>query len=237
MTAAERRAEEGERCTCGRQAVTVFSTERFGEVGWCGASDGGDRAGPCPFCGGGRHEGRCPNYRLRPEQQPPAGGPSSPGQSVTSASPQPARAPSERRDASSQLQGDDVTATHLHCDDTPLTLRLLDGLLGHRHDRAEVGYRPDKWGAEVDWEQLTSGVLSTSEVAVVHIAHGCAIAERRGGPLPASVRGPLRAIISDLAPGSDRPVSRPGRLPQARGTRGAFSELNDVPAPPPGVDL
>lgn len=115
----------------------MFSTERFGEVGWCGAS-GDDRAGPCPFCGGGRHEGRCPNYRLRPDPQPPARGPSSPGQSGVSASP--------------QLQGDDVTTTHLHRDDNPLTLRLLDGLLGHRHDRAEVGYRPDQWGAEVDWE-------------------------------------------------------------------------------------
>jgi hypothetical protein len=79
-----------------------------------------------------------------------------------------------------------VTTTHLHRDDTPLTLRLLDGLLGHRHDRAEVGYRPDQWGAEVDWDRLTSGVLSTSEVAVIHIAHGCAIAERHGGSLPAS---------------------------------------------------
>ena len=191
----------------------MFSTERFGEVGWCGASDGGDRAGPCPFCGGGRHEGRCPNYRLRPDPQAPAGRLSSP-----------------------QLQGDDVTATHLHRDDTPLTLRLLDGLLGHRHDRAEVGYRPDQWGAEVDWDQLTSGVLSTSEVAVVHIAHGCAIAERRGGPLPASVRGPLRAVISDLAPGNE-PVTRPRRLPPGSGARGSATEPSDVSPPAPGVDL
>ena len=130
-----------------------------------------------------------------------------------------------------------MTTTHLQRDVTPLTLRLLGGLLGHCHYRAEVGYRPDQWGAEVDWDQLTSGVLSTSEVAVIHIAHGCAIAERHGGPLPASVRGPLRAVINDLAPGKDRPVSRPGRLPRGRGARGAFSELNDVPAPLPGVDL
>ena len=130
-----------------------------------------------------------------------------------------------------------MTTTHLHRDDTPLTLRLLDGLLGHRHDRAEVGYRPDQWGAEVDWDQLTSGVLSTSAVAVIHIAQGCAIAERHGGPLPASVRGPLRAVISDLAPGSDRPVTGSGRLPRGSGARGAFSELNDVPDLPPGVDL
>lgn len=129
-----------------------------------------------------------------------------------------------------------MTATHLHRDDTPLTLRLLDGLLGHRHDRAEVGYRPDQWGAEVDWDQLTSGVLSTSEVAVVHIAHGCAIAERRGGPLPASVRGPLRAVISDLAPGNE-PVTRPRRLPPGSGARGSATEPSDVSPPAPGADL
>ena len=61
-----RNAESGERCTCGRQAETVFPTEDFGEVGWCGRSDGGDRTGPCPFCGGGRHDWPlCPDYRLR----------------------------------------------------------------------------------------------------------------------------------------------------------------------------
>ena len=130
-----------------------------------------------------------------------------------------------------------MTTTHLHRDDTPLTLRLLDGLLGHRHDRAEVGYRPNNWGAEVDWERLTSGVLSTSEVAVIHIAHGCAIAERRGGPLPASVRGPLRAVISDLAPGNDRSVTRPARLPPGSGARGSATEPSDMSPPAPGVDL
>ena len=61
-----RPAEPGERCNCGRQAVTVLFTEDFGEVGWCGQTDGGDRNGPCPFCGGGRHDWpRCPDYRLR----------------------------------------------------------------------------------------------------------------------------------------------------------------------------
>lgn len=61
----ERLAQLGELCTCGRQAVTVYITERFGEVGYCGRSDGGDRMRPCPFCQGERHEGRCPSYRLR----------------------------------------------------------------------------------------------------------------------------------------------------------------------------
>jgi hypothetical protein len=223
MTTTARQAEPGERCTCGRPALTVFSTERYGEVGWCGASDGGERAGPCPFCGGGRHEGRCPQYRLRSDPQPPAEGLSSPGRSMTS--------------ASSECQGAEVNVTHLHRDDAPLTLRLLDGLFGHRHDRAEIGYRPDQWGAVVDWDRLTGGVLSTSEVAVVHMARGCAIAERHGGPLPPSVRGPLRAAINDLAPGNDRPVIRPGRRPRRRVVRDSSVELNDVPPPAPGVDL
>lgn len=45
----------------------MFITDH-GEVGWCGRYDGGDREGPCPFCGGPRHEiGGCPQYRLRPD--------------------------------------------------------------------------------------------------------------------------------------------------------------------------
>jgi hypothetical protein len=64
----ERRAEAGELCTCGRPAVVVFVTERFGETGWCGTNDGGAK-GPCWFCGDGvGHDGlRCRRYRLRVE--------------------------------------------------------------------------------------------------------------------------------------------------------------------------
>jgi hypothetical protein len=65
----ERPAEPGERCTCGRQAIVVYLGSLFGPTGHCGIPDGGDRAGPCPFCGGPRHqEGRCPDYRLRLDQ-------------------------------------------------------------------------------------------------------------------------------------------------------------------------
>ncbi len=65
---AERPAEPGELCTCGRPAVTVFLTGRFGPVGYCGLPDGGARDGDCPFCGEPRstHDGRCPAYVLRP---------------------------------------------------------------------------------------------------------------------------------------------------------------------------
>jgi hypothetical protein len=61
----ERPAEQGELCTCGRQAIVVYLGTAFGETGDCGIRDGGDRTGPCPFCGSGRHEDRCPDYRLR----------------------------------------------------------------------------------------------------------------------------------------------------------------------------
>jgi hypothetical protein len=70
----ERPAEPGERCTCGRQATVVYLGSTVGPTGHCGIADGGDRTGPCPFCGGLRHEtargdpGRCPDYRLRLDQ-------------------------------------------------------------------------------------------------------------------------------------------------------------------------
>jgi hypothetical protein len=64
----ERPAQPGELCTCGRSAIVVYRSDLFGEVGYCGIADGGQRTGPCPFCGGPRHTqdaGRCPLYRLR----------------------------------------------------------------------------------------------------------------------------------------------------------------------------
>jgi hypothetical protein len=70
----ERPAESGELCTCGRQAIVVYIGGAFGPTGWCGIGDGGDRAGPCPFCGGPRHSDRCPDYRLRLDQAGPTRG-------------------------------------------------------------------------------------------------------------------------------------------------------------------
>ncbi len=63
-----RAAEPGELCTCGRQAVEVYEGGPFGVTGACGIPDGGDRSGPCRFCGEPRtsHGGRCPRYVLRP---------------------------------------------------------------------------------------------------------------------------------------------------------------------------
>jgi hypothetical protein len=57
----------GELCKCGRPAITVYVTERFGRVGYCGIPDGGRRlpadAAVCP-CGSLMHlandSGECP---------------------------------------------------------------------------------------------------------------------------------------------------------------------------------
>jgi len=60
----QRPAEAGEVCTCGRPAVAVFTGGQYGDTGYCGLPDGGEQDGPCPFCGGDRHESRCPRYTL-----------------------------------------------------------------------------------------------------------------------------------------------------------------------------
>jgi len=64
----ERPTTAGEHCTCGRQAVVVFITEAWGEVGWCGHSDGA-RRGRCVFCSdpAGHPEERCLLCSLRPD--------------------------------------------------------------------------------------------------------------------------------------------------------------------------
>ena len=45
MIAAEgtRSPEPGECCICGRPAIVVYITESFGDVGYCGIPDGGQR--------------------------------------------------------------------------------------------------------------------------------------------------------------------------------------------------
>jgi hypothetical protein len=52
FTPAGRRAAPGELCTCGRQAITVYGTATYGEVGHCGISGAaGNPVLPCPWCG------------------------------------------------------------------------------------------------------------------------------------------------------------------------------------------
>jgi hypothetical protein len=67
----QRPAQPGECCTCGRQALVVYLTERSGEVGWCCLSDGG-RGGACPLGGeqAGHSQEPCLSYTLRPGPAP-----------------------------------------------------------------------------------------------------------------------------------------------------------------------
>ena len=80
-------------------------------------------------------------------------------------------------------------SVHLHRDDCPETLKLLDGLLGHKAgDLRAIGYEPTDVGAWVDWDRLANSYLSTTERAVLRIALGCSALERRGGAPPRVAR-------------------------------------------------
>ncbi|MBV9603312.1 MAG: hypothetical protein JOZ87_41625 [Chloroflexi bacterium] len=86
---------------------------------------------------------------------------------------------------------------HLHRDDVPETLALLRTLLGNGASLPE-GYTPDQTGADVDWHLLANGSLSTSEKAVVYIAHGLAILERRGGRFDLHLRDQILAAVQTI---------------------------------------
>lgn len=76
---------------------------------------------------------------------------------------------------------------HLHRDDYPDTLRLLEDLLALRLRQGagdELGFERTESGAWVDWDRLVSSHLSSTEVAVAHITRGVAVLERSGGPSP-----------------------------------------------------
>ena len=93
-----------------------------------------------------------------------------------------------------------MTTVHLHRDDVPDTLALLGALLGDRSTEVP-GYSLDEKGADVDWDLLLEGWLSTTEKAVVHIAHGCAILERHGGGLPVELRWQVQASVKSTTEG------------------------------------
>ena len=90
-----------------------------------------------------------------------------------------------------------MSIEHLYRDDVPETLALLRVLLGNRPAFPE-GYAPDETGADVDWELLADSNLSTSEKAVVHIAHGLAILERRGGRFELHLRDQILAAVQTI---------------------------------------
>lgn len=76
----------------------------------------------------------------------------------------------------------DGPVEHLDRDEYPATLGLLQALLAGRTDYGRLGYRPNASGFTVDWDHLANEApISSTEVAMVHIAHGCAILERHGG--------------------------------------------------------
>ena len=87
-----------------------------------------------------------------------------------------------------------MAAVHLHHDDVPDTLALLHALMDQRSKLPE-GYILSTTGADVDWDLLLESWLSTTEKAVVHIAHGCAILERHGGGLPLELSSAVRAAV------------------------------------------
>lgn len=72
--------------------------------------------------------------------------------------------------------------THLHVDDYPATIELLDALLGAKHS-TPGGYDRHEHGIALDWEALESSWLSSTEKAVVRIARGLSTIEHNGpGP-------------------------------------------------------
>jgi hypothetical protein len=87
-----------------------------------------------------------------------------------------------------------MARVHLHRDDVPDTLALLHALMDQR-SKLPDGYILSTTGAEVDWDLLAESWLSTTEKAVEHIAHGCAILERHGGGLPVELRLQVRAAV------------------------------------------
>jgi hypothetical protein len=90
-----------------------------------------------------------------------------------------------------------MSIEHLHRDDVPETLALLRVLVGNRATPSE-GYAPDATGADIDWELLANGNLSTSEKAVVYIAHGLAILEQGGGRFELQLRDQILAAVQTV---------------------------------------
>ena len=73
----------------------------------------------------------------------------------------------------------DMTTTHLHEIDYPLTMEILDALFGGRD--LKEGFVRVPSGAIVDWEILENECLSRTERATAEVAHGISIIEWCGG--------------------------------------------------------
>lgn len=93
-----------------------------------------------------------------------------------------------------------MSEQYLHKDDYPETLRLLRAVFIGRHDYSRLGWHPETYGVMVDWEHLANEApISSTEVAMVHIAHGCAILERHGG-LPRLAQAAVDAVANTARP-------------------------------------
>ena len=90
--------------------------------------------------------------------------------------------------------------TYLDRVGTPGALAVLEDLVaGHEHP--PVGYEATANGVWVDWDRLIkSPILSSGELSAVHIARGCALAERVGG-LPTSSRSAVLTAITRVVAG------------------------------------
>jgi hypothetical protein len=89
-----------------------------------------------------------------------------------------------------------MSARHYHFEDYPETLAVLAAVAAGR-DLTGIGYEPGEFGAEIDWEALTSSWLSSTEEAAVHIARGVALAERAGG-LPPHIAPAVLIAADDI---------------------------------------
>lgn len=68
---------------------------------------------------------------------------------------------------------------HLHKEDYPLVLRLLEKGLGHRNTDVSKGYALTPYGAYVHWDWLIErSPLSSTEVATIRILQGMCVLER-----------------------------------------------------------
>ncbi|MHB8293914.1 MAG: hypothetical protein ACYDH5_04685 [Acidimicrobiales bacterium] len=132
-----------------------------------------------------------------------------------------------------------VVPEQLRHDDTPSALAILADLLDHR-DPPPAGWEPTSEGAWVDWDALGSSQLSSSEVAALNIARGCALAERHGG-LPFAVAAPIHEAIEELTGGW---TAGPGQLlapggdayPFARAVGPFADAVGLAPCDPAGPD-
>lgn len=80
----------------------------------------------------------------------------------------------------------DPRGDHLHNDDHPKTIAFLTVLLGRCC--SVTGWSLTEHGAWVNWDELLTSYLSTTEKAAVHLARGFAVLERQGG-LPPHLAG------------------------------------------------